>query len=99
MQKSFPPILAALAVAGLAGALPAAALEGQKLDSGLGELPHYSQWTDKSGRGVAATAGTRVPGESLDSGLGELPHYSQWLDKTGRDPMGREGLRVAGAKR
>ncbi|MBL8289267.1 MAG: hypothetical protein JNL85_14905 [Rubrivivax sp.] len=95
MQKSFPATVAALGVAALAAALPAAALEGQKLDSGLGDLPHYSQWADKSGRGVV----TRVPGESLDSGLGALPHYSQWQDKSGRDPMGREGLRVAGAKR
>jgi len=23
---------------------------GQKIDSGLGDLPHYSQWVDKTGR-------------------------------------------------
>ncbi|MFN7086256.1 MAG: hypothetical protein ACK4N4_06490 [Burkholderiales bacterium] len=48
---------------------------GQKLDSGLGKLPHYSQWAQHPQ--LAALAGN-VPGESLDSGLGKLPHYSQW---------------------
>jgi hypothetical protein len=59
---------------------------GEKLDSGLGDLPHYSKWEDRSGR---RPMGNRVLGESLDDGLGELPHYSQWVDPTGRDPMGR----------
>ena len=57
---------------------------GQKLDSGLGDIPHYSQWTDRTGRAPLAYP---VVGESLDSGLGELPHYSQWTDRTGRDPL------------
>lgn len=61
-----------------------AAVAGQKLDSGLGELPHYSKWADPSGR---HPMGTRVLGESLDDGLGELPHYAKWLDKSGKDPM------------
>ncbi len=60
---------------------------GQKLDSGLGELPHYSKWIDAKGRHPVAV---RVVGETLDSGLGELPHYSKWKDQTGRDPMGRD---------
>lgn len=51
------------------------AVAGEKLDSGLGELPHYSQWAQHPE--LAALAGT-VPGEKLDSGLGALPHYSQW---------------------
>ncbi|MBI5716213.1 MAG: hypothetical protein HZC37_00810 [Burkholderiales bacterium] len=85
-----------IALAALCVAVSASAVEGQKLDSGLGELPHYSQWADKTGRQPVAV---RVAGESLDDGLGELPPYSQWLDKTGRDPMGRESLRLAGAKR
>jgi len=72
-----------------------AAVAGQKLDSGLGELPHYSQWVDKSGRNPM---GRTVAGEKLDSGLGDLPHYSKWLDKSGRDPMGRESLAVAGKR-
>lgn len=71
-------------------AATAAATEGQKLDSGLGELPHYSQWLDKSGRQPV-----RVAGESLDNGLGELPPYAQWLDKTGRDPMLTRGQQLA----
>jgi hypothetical protein len=61
-------------------------LAGEKLDSGLGDLPHYSKWEDRSGR---RPMGNRVLGESLDDGLGELPHYSQWVDPSGRDPMGR----------
>ena len=45
------PALAAAAVS--LAAATAAATEGQKLDSGLGEVPHYSQWLDKSGRAPA----------------------------------------------
>jgi len=41
-----------------------------KIDSGLGTLPHYSQWREPW---VYAT-----PAEKIDSGLGSLPHYSQW---------------------
>jgi hypothetical protein len=93
-------LILALAAAGVAFAAatvatasaPSAAPEGQKLDSGLGELPHYSQWQDKSGR---RPTGHRVAGESLDSGLGDLPHYAKWLDKTGRDPMGRQATQIA----
>jgi hypothetical protein len=62
----------------------AADVAGQKLDSGLGSLPHYSQWTDKSGR-VATPH--RVAGESIDDGLGGLPHYRYWTDKSGREPV------------
>jgi hypothetical protein len=69
---------------------------GQKIDSGLGELPHYSKWVDRSGR---YPLGYRVVGESLDDGLGELPHYSKWVDRTGRDPMGRERQMLAGTRR
>lgn len=65
---------------------------GQKVDSGLGSLPHYSLWKDKSGRNPMGNA---VIGESLDDGLGSLPHYSQWKDKSGRDPMGLEAARLA----
>jgi len=64
---------------------PRAVVPGEKLDSGLGSLPHYSRWADPRGRVVA----TAVPGESLDSGLGELPHYRLWVDRTGKDPMGK----------
>ena len=82
-------------VAGPALSGPAAFVAGQKLDSGLGDLPHYSTWADPSGRNPM---GSRVAGESLDDGLGELPHYSTWVDKTGRDPMGRSGTQVAQVK-
>jgi len=66
---------------------------GQKLDSGLGALPHYSKWADPSGRQPLSA---RLLGESLDDGLGTLPPYAQWLDKTGKDPMGRQRPTVAG---
>jgi hypothetical protein len=73
-----------------------ASTTGQKVDSGLGDLPHYSQWVDKTGRNPM---GTRVIGESLDNGLGELPHYSKWVDKTGRNPLGRDLLAVGTTRR
>jgi len=85
-------LVTVLAAAGIAFAAASTAAEGQKLDSGLGELPHYSQWADKSGRSPASH---RVAGESLDSGLGELPAYALWKDKSGRNPMGTQPLQVA----
>ena len=65
------------------------AVIGEQLDSGLGELPPYASWDDKTGR---MPVRHRVAGESLDDGLGELPHYSKWIDRTGRDPMRRGTL-------
>ncbi|MBI3369263.1 MAG: hypothetical protein HY021_12725 [Burkholderiales bacterium] len=90
--------VALLLAAGAAVAGPKAyVVEGQKLDSGLGELPHYAKWSDASGRNVQPT---RVLGESLDDGLGQLPHYSKWKDRTGKDPMGQDAQRVtSSAKR
>jgi len=96
-----PLLRTLIATAGLLAALPAwcgADVAGQKLDSGLGELPHYSKWADPSGRMPLKPASTAVIGESLDSGLGELPHYSKWKDPTGRDPMGL-AVRVASTGR
>lgn len=72
------------------------AMEGQKLDSGLGELPHYSQWADRTGRLLVAVV---VPGESLDDSLGDLPPYRLWKDPTGRDPLGTRAARIAAAPR
>jgi hypothetical protein len=65
-------------------------LPGQKIDSGLGDLPHYSQWADPTGKdplrrvAVVPSAKVHVVGEKVDSGLGTLPPYSQWADKSGR---------------
>jgi hypothetical protein len=87
-------LCAALCLSLPAQAQPDRAVIGQKLDSGLGSLPHYSKWLDRSGR---APMGGRVAGESLDNGLGELPHYSKWLDRSGRDPLGRDRAKLAGA--
>ena len=50
---------------------------GEKVDSGLGDLPHYSKW---------AKPAHKVSGEKVDSGLGDLPHYSRWADPTGKNP-------------
>lgn len=65
----------------LAGASVPASSEpsvtGQKIDSGLGELPHYRFWSDRSGKQV-------LVGQSLDSGLGELPHYRYWAERSGK---------------
>ncbi|MFN7086252.1 MAG: hypothetical protein ACK4N4_06470 [Burkholderiales bacterium] len=72
----------ALAPLALAGDNPAAGQQhriiGEKLDSSLGQLPHYSQWAQHPQLAALVAAASHVPGESLDSGLGELPHYSQW---------------------
>lgn len=58
---------------------------GEKLDSGLGGLPHYRDWakhpeTRKLVQRVSLASSDQrdVPGEKLDSGLGELPHYRDW---------------------
>jgi len=75
----------------------AKSVPGQKLDSGLGALPHYSKWADPSGKGVGASV--RVAGESLDDGVGELPHFSKWVDRSGRDPMGRDVVRLSAVSR
>jgi hypothetical protein len=57
---------------------------GEKLDSGLGELPHYRDWAKHPETRALVRLVKHVPGEKLDSGLGELPHYREWADNTGR---------------
>jgi hypothetical protein len=66
-------------VTGLALGLSAAAWAGEtvptpaaKIDSGLGDLPHYSQWREPW---LYVT-----PAEKVDSGLGALPHHSEWRE-------------------
>ena len=74
------------------------AVAGEKLDSGLGNLPHYAKWTTPA---VGKTAAVTVEGESLDNQLGELPHYRLWVDRSGKDPMGTKtsaAMRYASAK-
>jgi len=63
---------------------------GEKLDSGLGRLPHYREWASHPETSALVHLASRVPGEKLDSGLGELPHYREWADNAGRrrDPVG-----------
>lgn len=80
-------VLAATPALAADAAATAGHVAGQKIDSGLGDLPHYSQWADPTGKNplrrsaVAAPAKAQVYGEKKDSGLGDLPHYSQWADK------------------
>ena len=71
-----------------------AAVVGEKRDSGLGDLPHYRHWADRSAR-----LSTSVPGESLDDGLAALPHYVAWTDKSGRHPLGQQSPQVLTASR
>ena len=85
-----------LTVAGPASADPSTFVAGQKLDSGLGELPHYSKSADPCGR---LPTGVNVAGESLDSGLGELPHDSKWLDRSGKNPLGDSKVLLSQAPR
>lgn len=52
---------------------------GEKLDSGLGALPHYRS-KPQPPKGKEPSRGTSarlnpVPGEKLDSGLGQQPPY------------------------
>lgn len=56
---------------------------GEKLDSGLGDLPPYRPGGKEQVTALRepAPAGYRVPGEKLDSGLGDLPHYRTWTAK------------------
>ena len=69
--------LGPVAVAADRAAAPAHKVSGEKVDSGLGDLPHYSKW---------AKPAHKVSGEKVDSGLGDLPHYSRWADPTGKNP-------------
>jgi hypothetical protein len=70
-------VLAGSLVGGSAAAAERAAakhaLPGQKIDSGLGDLPHYRLWADKSGKSPLRH---RVAGEKLDSGLGDIRPFS-----------------------
>ena len=67
----------ATAIALAAGPSPTR-IAGEKLDSGLGELPHYGEWANHAHLRSMTAMVNRVPGEKLDSGLGELPPYREW---------------------
>jgi hypothetical protein len=98
-RHSIVTSLAAMAIFGGAAAVAQTSkVSGEKLDSGLGSLPHYSQWKDRTGKSVVAT--TQVEGQKLDSGLGDLPHYSKWADPTGKTVTAeRAGAVVVAARR
>jgi hypothetical protein len=57
---------------------------GEKLDSGLAQLPHYRDWGKYPETRHLVVRPNRVAGEKLDSGLGELKPYRYWADGTGR---------------
>lgn len=42
--------LGSVAVAADRAAAPAHKVSGEKIDSGLGDLPHYSKWADPTGK-------------------------------------------------
>lgn len=78
--------LSAAPLAAIADGVRSNPVPGEKLDSGLGSLPHYSRWAQEGVLGPAgapATRATHVVGEKIDSGLGELPHYREWKDPSG----------------
>lgn len=84
MLATFAVAAAALAPGALLFAAPGAAGEtpgvivrapGEKVDSGLGDLPHFRHW----GMSERST----VPGEKLDSGLGNLAPWHEWIDESG----------------
>lgn len=54
------------------------AVPGEKLDSGLGEMPHYREWAQHPSTQHLTAIANHVPGEKQDSGLGDLPPYSEW---------------------
>lgn len=60
---------------------------GEKLDSGLGELPPYREWAKYPATSKLVALASHVPGEKLDSGLGELPPYREWADNTGNQHL------------
>jgi hypothetical protein len=93
-MKPIPHLMLCLAASsamlfqvGMACAADEAPAAGQKLDSGLGDLPHYRHWTDPTGKAPMAA---KVAGQKLDSGLGDLPHYRYWADPTGKAPLRTE---------
>lgn len=91
-----------LAPVAYGGGKPAAGKQfhvaGEKLDSGLGKLPHYRHWAKHPAtKGLVALA-SRVPGEKLDSGLGELPPYREWAKHPSTSKLAALASRVPGEK-
>lgn len=74
------------------GTTAPASVAGEKVDSGLGDLPHYRAWSDPTGKApmrtasVVAAAKPALSGEKQDSGLGSLPHYKHWGATAARLP-------------
>ena len=71
-------------VAALAGAMTDVAIAGEpvpgeKLDTGLGNLPPYADWHRTPGlAGIATAEASQIPAAKQDNGLGALPPYSEW---------------------
>ncbi len=56
---------------------------GEKLDSGLGKLPHYREWSKYPDTSRLVALVDRVPGEEFDNELVELPAYFGRADRKG----------------
>lgn len=107
-MKTFSTVLTAAALSALLLNAPASAeapranaVAGEKLDSGLGELPAYPNVLGQkldSGLGELPPY-PQVAGQKVDSGLGELPHYRLWTDKTGHAPLEARQVAKAETKR
>jgi hypothetical protein len=88
-------VVAAMLAAGAVHARDArSAVEGEKIDSGVGTLPDYRQWKHHPGLALLLAqrarldgAANHVAGQKIDSGLGDLPHYGQWKDYPGLAPL------------
>ena len=82
-------MLAVSLVAGPADAADASVakqpMQGEKIDSGLGQLPHYRYWADKTGKTPVQHS---VAGEKIDSGLGDIKPGS--LSRTSVDVAKRQ---------
>jgi hypothetical protein len=72
VSLSAAAVVAALVFSSVAAAAPEAPaaparVSGEKIDSGLGDLPHYRQWADPTGKNQlkAATAREAAPVQTL----------------------------------
>lgn len=80
MHKMILAAVLAVAAAPAFAQTPAARTAvGEKVDSGLGNLPPFIEWhRHPQLRRLAGRAVAQAEGQKLDSGLGTLPPYAQW---------------------
>ncbi len=85
-------VLAVAVASSFAAQGPRTPVPGEKVDSGLGALPHYRDWAKHAETRHLVARANAVPGEKLDSGLGELKPYPQWTHNAGR---ARQAVEIA----